>query len=91
MSLNLSNKRWVYWLDKTRPENDTRETFRVSVVVENESGHYPTGGGPNDPMKAPWYWDDETCRLKNAERGYTVEECWDIVNSSMCAKAVELR
>lgn len=78
----LAIRRWVFWLDRTAPERDENGmtgAFRVSIVIENESGHYPTGGGD----KIPWYWDDETCKRTNAERGFTELDVFHIVESSM--------
>jgi hypothetical protein len=73
--------RWVFWLDKTKPDPDDPNAYRVSVVFENRSGHYPTGGEVMD--KRPWYWDEATCRAANAERGYSVLEEFEVVGSSM--------
>lgn len=88
----MQTRRWCYWLDQTHPDPDEErvkgqppKVFRVSVVVENEPGHYSTGGGESDPLKAPWYWDQETCEKANAEMGVTVEAAFDIVTSSMAA------
>ena len=56
--LELHGKKWVYYVDLTAPDpNKTTgepRGYRVSIVVENEPGHYPTGGGD----KSPWYWDE---------------------------------
>jgi hypothetical protein len=78
----METHRWVYWLDETKPEPGRDGSFAVSIVFENVSGHYPTGGGD----RAPWYWDRETCNAKNQQRGFTEEQAFEIVSSSMFAK-----
>jgi hypothetical protein len=85
----LDGKRWVYWLDQTKPEFPGSKRFRVSIVVENEAGHRPTGGGTEDPLKAPWYWDKETCKLENEKRGFTELEVWNIIGSSMAVSRIK--
>ena len=81
----MEKHRWCYWLDRSR-KSDEPGTYPVSVVIENHSGHYPTGGGDKDPLKAPWYWNRETCRQANAERGISESDAFDIVCSSMFKK-----
>ena len=62
-------------------EGDQR-VYRVSLVFENEPGHFPTGGGD----VAPWFWDEATCERMNQERwGLTDVEALEIVLSSMAA------
>lgn len=82
----IENNRWVYWVDPLSPQPSDESTpprYRVSIVVENESGHFPTGG---DDV-APWYWDYETCRAKNAALGYSREEEFKIIGSSFATAA----
>ena len=86
---DLFDKQWVYWLDLTNPHDPPDGTYRVSIVFENESGHYPTGGGKSDPLKAPWYWDEETCKRANAERGFDEVATSRIVCSSMAVSRVQ--
>lgn len=74
----MDTHRWCYWLDEMQPDDST-ERFRVSIVVENEPGHFPTGGGD----VVPWYWDKATCRAKNTDLGLTPEDVDRIVASSM--------
>jgi hypothetical protein len=81
---DFNAKNWCYWINETKPGTD-KGTFEVGVVVEDEPGYYPTGGGEKDPLKAPWYWDRETCKRANAERGITEERAFEIVSSSMFA------
>lgn len=73
-----AGRRYVYWLDLSVPAVDGKH--RVSLVFENEPGHFPTGSGG---YKAPWYWSEETCKLKNEQLGYSEEEVFEIVSSSM--------
>jgi hypothetical protein len=84
----MRTKRWCYFLNKTKPSEARDGTFMVSVVVEGEAGHFPTGGGDKDPLKAPWYWDEKTCEAENQKLGYDEMEAWKIVTSSMAAGRV---
>lgn len=80
----MDTNRWVYWLDLLSPELSNKskpQRYRVSIVVENEQGHFPTGG--DDVV--PWFWDWDTCRTKNAALGYSREEELQIIGSSMFA------
>lgn len=64
---------------------------RVSIVIEGQAGHYPTGGGD----KAPWYWGDDndearslreakqTAEVYNLRRGINAVEALRIVGESM--------
>lgn len=72
---------------------------RVSLVIDGETGHHPTG----DPKsgKAPWYWgnpDNETTSYReavataeryNARRGISPEEAQRIVDESIAASIRE--
>jgi len=79
---DLEKETWVYWLDRKSHAPDDRNSFRVSFVFENRSGHYPNGG--KDVL--PWYWNEETCAKKNYERGFPPDLVVKIVESSMFAK-----
>lgn len=70
--------------------------WRVSIVVENEPGHYPTGGGG----KAPWFWGSErkdyklakeTERAMNERIGLNERDVHRIISSSMGAQNVAER
>ena len=71
--------RYCYWLDKTQPDQQYPDRFRVSLVFENESGYRPTGGGD----VVPWYWDVKTCKEQNARLGLTTTDVNNIILSSM--------
>lgn len=70
--------------------------FRVSIVIEGEPGHFPTG---DDNWRAgrgrqPWFWGDEYEEAKAAALSYnrdklklTAKDCADIVTSSIAAEA----
>lgn len=75
----METRRWVYWLDQSCPEERGSKRFRVSIVFENEPGHYPMGGG--DIL--PWFWDKETCKARNEKLGHNEETVMKIVMSSM--------
>jgi hypothetical protein len=83
----LEGKNWVFWLNQTHP-GEVKGTFRVSIVIENESGHYPTGADGRD-CRLPWYWDQETCEKANAERGFDKMKAFEVVASSMGASIRE--
>jgi len=76
-----SGRRYVYWLDLSVKPVDGKH--RVSLVFENETGHFPTGTAE---MQEPWYWSDEICKSKNKELEYSEQEVLDIVCSSMFPK-----
>jgi hypothetical protein len=78
----LNTKRWAYWLDEGHPSPDNPDWFRVSIVFEGVSGHFPTGGDD----KEPWYWSRETCKRRNKLHGYTELAVMEIVGSSIAAK-----
>lgn len=86
----LSERRWCYFI----PSDGfiEGEGFRVSVVIENEPGHYLTGDSPEGGLRAPWYWGMtyteavENCRQMNEERlGLSAKDAALIVASSMGA------
>jgi len=72
----MRNRRWCYCLDETQPD-PLSEAFRVSLVIEEELGHFPLGAD------IPWYWTKETCKARNAALGYSEEDALNIVLSSM--------
>lgn len=76
-----SGRRYVYYLNKTSPDPQNKDRFRVSLVFEDNAGHYPTGTASEH--QSPWYWDEETCKKKNKNMGYDEEETFKIVASSM--------
>ena len=79
----MRTRAWCFWLDQSHPDPDMSgkaRFFRVSIVIQNERGHFPTGG---KNLQAPWYWDEETCVAQNAKRGVTKEMAFEIVSSSM--------
>lgn len=86
----LSTRRWCYWI----PADGYVEGkgFRVSIVVENESGHFPTGSTPEGGMQEPWFWGHDykearaTAALENMEKlGLDEKATALIVMSSMGA------
>jgi hypothetical protein len=82
-TVDLNGKKWVYYINKAQPHPEDRTLFRVSIVIENERGHYPTGNA--DDKREPWYWNEETCKMKNEERGFSEVQVFEIVSSSMFA------
>lgn len=59
--------------------------YRPSVVFENESGHFPNGGGEVEP----WYWNctykeaQQIARERNERLGIDAETEFEIICSSM--------
>ena len=68
---------------------------RVSLVIENEPGHAPTGDTPEGGKVNPWYWGlandegvsfkeaEKTARLYNERHGITEKAEIEILISSM--------
>ena len=73
----IQDKRFVYYIPADA--YDEKRGYRVSVVFENVRGHFPTD----------WYWGHDyqkakaTAQEMNAEMGYTKDEAYDVVGSSM--------
>jgi len=69
--------------------------YRVSVVFEDEDGHYPTGTWPYEgkaDQKMPWFWGgvshraaEVQCKAENARMGVSELDAFKIVMSSMSA------
>lgn len=91
----LANRRWCYFV----PTDGFIEGkgFRVSVVIEGEDGHYPTGDldtyATNRNHKEPWFWGmtyreaEQVCAERNADTLKLSEaDVAKIVMSSMAAK-----
>lgn len=69
--------------------------FRVSIAVEGEKGHYPTGDWPCDYSKGqrmPWFWGQDyamACELAddaNRRLGLKPEDVIRIVGSTLGGK-----
>jgi hypothetical protein len=68
--------------------------FRVSVVIENEPGRFPTGGNGTEP----WYWGGDSieearavAEAENGRLGLSQKDVITIINSSMFGKRVVKR
>lgn len=66
--------------------------FRVSIAIEGEPGHFPTGTTPEGGDIEPWYWGNtfeearEIADRENKEKlGLEPIETWKIVMSTMGA------
>lgn len=71
--------RYCYYLNASEPSLSHPDRFRVSMVFEGESGHYPTGGGDVEP----WYWDRNTCRVRNERHDLNDSDVAEIIAGSM--------
>lgn len=66
--------------------------FRVSIAIEGEPGHFPTGDAPEGGLVEPWYWGNtfeearEIADRENKEKlGLEPIDAWKIVASTMGA------
>ena len=82
----MNRKRWVYCLQETKRDPNNKDRFRVCMVFEDEPGFFPMLG--QGEHANPWYWDRAACRAQNEKRGFTEEEAYNIVSSSMAAGRV---
>jgi len=83
----LNERRFCYFVDEL--DHLKGQGFRVSVVIENEPGRFPTGGGET----APWYWGGDSiaearaiAEAENTHLGLTMKDVITIINSSMFPK-----
>lgn len=88
----MAKRRWCFYLDATAPDPSNQPgqepRYRVSIVIEGNAGHYPTGGDQKD-FRQPWYWTEEVCRKVNEEeRGLSERDVFEITVSSMNASAI---
>lgn len=89
----LATRRWCYVI----PSDGFVEGhgYRVSIAVENEKGHFPTGddraivGDYSDGAKLPWFWGmtykdaEDVCAAENARLGIDPDAAFSIVMSTM--------
>lgn len=81
----MANRRWVYYLDKSKPSRmiDNKRQYLVCIVVEDEQGYFPSG---SDNGGEPYYWTEAMCKAQNKKRGLTPKDENEIVISSMFPK-----
>jgi hypothetical protein len=85
----LNTRRWCYYIPLTAFVED--RGFRVSVVIEDVDGHYPTGDldWKARDHKEPWFWGmtyheaEQTAAEQNAKLGYSERDIVEIINSSI--------
>ena len=82
--------RWIYWLDQLDARDyDGVKAYRVCIVVENESGYFPSGEGfirddeKSDNNATKFYWTQEVCDEANLRRGIDLRTSFEILDSSM--------
>ena len=82
--------RWIYWLDMEDSALFSGNIcYRVCIVVENESGYFPSGEGfvrddeKSDRKATKFYWTQEVCDIANAKRGIDLRTSLEILDSSM--------
>lgn len=80
---DIDGKRFCYHIPQSAYEPG--KGWRVSVIIEGESGHYPTG----TEDKAPWYWGEsyaeaeQTAAEMNQSMGLSPSDVVKIITSSM--------
>lgn len=86
----LATRRWCYFIPTDAYVEGAG--FRVSLVFEKESGHFPTGDWPYEGkvgQKAPWFWGHDLKEARaiaeesNEKLGISAKEAAIIVASSM--------
>jgi hypothetical protein len=91
----LTRRRWCYWI----PADGYVEGhgYRVSIVVEYEAGHYPTGDNAwiagDHGKRKPWFWghDYDAARkvaddLNQERHGLSPKDAALLVATSMSIK-----
>lgn len=63
---------------------------RVSLVVENEHGHSPTGDTPEGGQVEPWYWGHETDAKKSLEVAEKIADDYNRKNGIEPKEALEI-
>ena len=85
---NLRTGHYCYYIDASQDVSE-HGGYVPSIVVRDESGHYPMLG--NGVGAAPWVWGtdlkvaQEIAADRNARLGLNAEDVTEIVASSMCA------
>lgn len=94
--IDLTDKRFCYFIpaDAFLPGHG----YRVSIVIENEPGHFPTGDWPYEGkvgQRVPWFWGmtyEAACRIADEQNekqlGLTKEEAFKILGSSIARRHV---
>lgn len=89
--LIANGARFCYTIPSSTPSTPG-SGFRVSLVVENVQGHFPTGNTPEGGDVAPWYWGptradaEAICATHNATLGHADHDVAMIIVSSMGGK-----
>jgi hypothetical protein len=83
----FNTRRWCYFIP--RGGFVEGKGFRVSVIFENERGHFPTGGDG----KEPWFWgmtyeeaEEVAAQQNDAKLGLSTTDVWEIVASTLTAE-----
>lgn len=93
--IDLEGKRFCYFIPAEGYVQG--HGYRVSVVVENESGHFPTGDWPYEgkvDQRVPWFWGAtyegamKICAAQNEKLGLTPEDVIAILGSSIARRPV---
>lgn len=94
--IDLTDKRFCYFIPAEAfvPGNG----YRVSIVIENEPGHFPTGNWPYEgkiDQRVPWFWGmtyEAACRIADEQNekklGLSKEDVFKILGSSIAAARV---
>lgn len=83
--------RMIYYVDSTLYD-ESEKAYRVSIVVEGEDGHRPTGDddhASNPRAVRPYFWGptlkdaQQQMRKQNERLGISTEEAEEIIMQSM--------
>lgn len=89
--VNVKAPRMVYWVDPSGFDKEAKG-YRVSLVVEGEQGHRPTGDDDyrtNPRARLPYFWGptlkdaEKAAEAQNEKMGISAKEATLIIFASM--------
>ena len=89
--MRVKAPRMVYFVDATAFVEE-ENSYRVSIVVEGENGHRPTGDddyATNVRARRPYFWGptlanaEQAAKDQNEKMGVSEKDAFDIVTASM--------
>ena len=83
--MNVKHRALLVLMQQVNKEASIQKNlYRVSIVIENVPGYFPTGGNDTEP----WYWDEKTCIQQNLKLGFNEDSLTEIITSSMFPKII---
>ena len=85
--VDLTGKTFCYYIDPTQ-DTEVYGGYVPSIVIMNESGHYPMIGDP-EKHQTPWVWGKDLTKAEqiatehNRRLGHSEEQVFRIMASSM--------